>query len=1048
KTVQQALDEGKPKTAAEALAGVEEAAVKEKAWAEAARAIATRVVAATGDRPPDDPERLVQLSAAIEKAPAETQAVLRAIQANWTWGFFQNNRWRFAERTAGGTASGDLATIAAWDLPAVVGEIRGRFAAALAEPAALQKLPVAEWTALIAPGSMPDAYRPTVWDVIARDALEFATSGERGVVAPEDVFELAADSAALGTPDEFLTWKPEEDPAVTDRDSPLLESARLYRSLLEFHKADADRTAFLAADLDRILWAAGAAVGEGLAERKRAAIEAFIARAGNHETAALARFHLAGIAREAGDLVEARAIAAKAADAHPKSPGGVLSKNLIAEIEAKSLTVQAERTWAEPWPVIRITARNLGTAHVRIVKADWLARVAAGKPQWQWLDDADRQALLAAPAVKSFPIDIPDAKDFSEVQHDVPVPEDLAPGTYWVIVSHAADFGGKDNVVEAAMVWVSRLAIVTDQGGGQAGEPLAGYVVDIATGEPVAGASVKAFVQEENRHPPKFTAGPPATTDRDGRFALPAVHGRQVVLHAQARLDGRDEATATDPTHTWQHAAESAHHTIVLMADRGIHRPGQIVFYKGILCHADPTKREYAAVPNKKVKVVLRDANGRETAHLEHTTNANGSFHGNFPIATGALPGQWTILAEGAGATGVAAVRVEEYKRPKFQVQLAAPTGDVVLDRDVALTGTATTYTGLPVANARVRWRVEREVRFPPWCRWFFPGLPFGGEAARIARGTAVTDANGAFAITFPARPDRSVPRESAPVFTFAVTADVTDAGGETRSDERRVTAGYAPLEASLSAEAWQAAGADGTAAAVPITLTTHALDGGPRAATGTLKVLKLVQPERVPRGSLFMQGPRPPMPRRGGQRGPVVRPPAPEPTDPADVETWAAGDAVFTEKVATDSATGKVVVTPNLAPGIYRAEFEMPAAGDTPAVKARHTIEVLAPAATTYGVKRPFVLVAERLTAQPGSEFKAVVGTGYARGRALVEVSQAGKTLARFWTEPGRTQWPVNVTVGDEHRGGFTVRAWLVHEGRLQSQTLTVDVPWTNKQL
>ncbi|MFM8378511.1 MAG: alpha-2-macroglobulin family protein, partial [Planctomycetia bacterium] len=496
------------------------------------------------------------------------------------------------------------------------------------------------------------------------------------------------------------------------------------------------------------------------------------------------------------------------------------------------------------------------------------------------------------------------------------------------------------------------------------------------------------------------------------------------------------------------HAAESAHHTIVLMTDRGIHRPGQIVFYKGILCHADPTKREYAAVPNKKVKVVLRDANGRETALLEHTTNANGSFHGNFPIATGALPGQWTILAEGAGATGVAAVRVEEYKRPKFQVQLAAPTGDVVLDRDVALTGTATTYTGLPVANARVRWRVEREVRFPPWCRWFFPGLPFGGEAARIARGTAVTDANGAFAITFPTRPDRSVPRESAPVFTFAVTADVTDAGGETRSDEHRVTAGYAPLEASLSAEAWQAAGADGTAAAVPITLTTHALDGGPRAATGTLKVLKLVQPEKVPRGSLFMQGPRPPMPRRGGQRGPVVRPPAPEPTDPADVETWAAGDAVFTEKVATDSATGKVVVTPNLAPGIYRAEFEMPAAGDTPAVKARHTIEVLAPAATTYGVKRPFVLVAERLTAQPGSEFKAVVGTGYARGRALVEVSQAGKTLARFWTEPGRTQWPVNVTVGDEHRGGFTVRAWLVHEGRLQSQTLTVDVPWTNKQL
>ncbi len=1048
KRVQQALDEGKPKTAAEALAGVEQAAVNEKAWAEAARAIATRVLTATGDRPPDDPERLVQLAAAIQQAPPETRAVLRAIQANWTWGFFQNNRWRFAQRTAGGAASDDLATIASWDLPAVVGEIRRRFTAALAEPAALQKLPVGEWTPLIAPGSMSDAYRPTVWDVVVRDAIEFAVSGERGVVAPEDVFEVAADSPALGTAVEFLAWKLEDDPAVTDRESPLLETVRLYRDLLAFHRGDKDRTAFLAADLDRILWVAGVAVGDGLADAKEAALEAFIERAGGHETAAVARFHLAELAREAGDLAEARVIAAAGLAAHPSSPGGKLCKNLIAEIEAKSLAVQTERTWAAPWPVIRITTRNLDTAHIRIVKADWLARVAAGKPQWQWLDDADRQAILAQPPVKTFPVAIPAAKDFSDVQHDVPVPQDLAPGSYWVLVSHAADFGDKDNVVEAALVWVSRIGIVSEGGGSRTGEPLAGYVVDVATGEPLAGVSVKAFVQEEGRHPPRYTAGPPATTDREGRFALPAVHGRQAVLHAQAKLDGRDEATATEPTHVWQHDDEQEHHAIVLMTDRGIHRPGQIVFYKGILCLADPTNRKYEARGNRNVKVVLRDANGRETATLEHTTNANGSFHGTFPIATGALPGQWTILAEGDGATGVASVRVEEYKRPKFQVTLAAAAGDVVLGRDVTLTGTATTYTGLPVANARVRYHVEREVRFPPWCRWFFPGLPFGGEAARIARGTVVTDANGVFRITFAAKPDRSVPRESAPVFTFAVTADVTDAGGETRSDEHRVMAGYAPFEASLSAEPWQAVNADGAPAAVPITLATHALDGGPRAAAGTLTVRKLVQPDKVPRGSLFSPGGEPPRPRRGGKGRPAVGKPAPAPLDPADVETWAAGEAVFTEKVATDAATGKVVVTAKLSPGIYRAEFEMPAAGDTPAVKARRTIEVLAPSSTRYGVKRPLTLVAERLVAQPGSEFRALVGTGYDTGRALVEVSQAGKTLSRSWTELGKTQWPVSVKVGEEQRGGFTVRAWLVHEGRLESRTLTVDVPWTNKNL
>jgi hypothetical protein len=208
------------------------------------------------------------------------------------------------------------------------------------------------------------------------------------------------------------------------------------------------------------------------------------------------------------------------------------------------------------------------------------------------------------------------------------------------------------------------------------------------------------------------------------------------------------------------------------------------------------------------------------------------------------------------------------------------------------------------------------------------------------------------------------------------------------------------------------------------------------------------VQPEKVPRSSLFMDGPQPVAPRRRGRFKPVTAKPAPRPVDPADVESWEAGETVFTQQVTTDPATGKVVATASLPPGIYRAEFVIPAAGDAPPVKARHTIEVLDPKATRFTVKRPLVLVAEKHVAEPGREFRALVGTGYDRGRALVEVSRAGKTLSRFWTEPGRTQWPIAVKVGDDDRGGFTVRAWLVHEGRLQAQSLTVDVPWTNKNL
>ncbi len=1105
KAVQKALDEGKPQTALQALAGVEAAAVQAQAWDEAARAIATRVLAETGDRPGDDPERVIRLAAVIEKAPAETKHVLEAIRANWTWGYFQMNRWRYQERTQGGADTKDLAKLAEWDLPGIVAEIRRRFAVAVGAPgsperAALQKLPVAAWSAVIEKGTMADAYRPTVWDVIVRDAIEFSSSGERGLVAPEDAFEVAATSPALGTADEFVAWQPEDDKKVTDTDSPLLDTIRLYRDLLAFHKTDADRTAFLAADLDRIVWASGVAVAAGdagdLFDRKEAALRGFIERAGDHETASLGRFHLASLIRQGdgqhtgqhqgqgqpGDLVEARKIAAAGAEAHPKSPGGAMCRSLVVEIESRELQLFTESTWAAPFPVIRVSYRNLAKVHLRLAKADFMARLKAGKPHAQWLDDADRRAILALPAVKEHAADLPATDDYRHRHHDLPVAPTfdaatLEPGDYWVIASHKADFGEKDNVVFATLVRVTNLAILAEQGAGvfaadvqaagnarqreiqRAGQggpvAVAGHVVNVASGEPVAGAQVKVFVRGEQGGPPPFAAAGTATTDKEGRYELSAPQQKEIVVVATADLGGKRHSTATDSTHVWRHERPAGTKSLVLVTDRGIHRPGQIVHYKGIACASDFEKADYHAVADRQIEVTFRDANGREVAKATHKTTANGSFHGNFPIATGALPGQWSIQAQAPGNDGFGGgvgVRVEEYKRPKFLVKLAAPEKSPPLGGEVSLSGTATTYTGLPVSAAKVSWHVTRQVRWPFWCRWFYPWLPFDAGGQRIARGTAVTDDAGKFAVTFTAQPDRSVPKESLPVFTYAVVADVTDTSGETRSDTRSVSVGYTEVEASVSAAEWQATGEGGKPAAVKLTVGTTTLDGQPREAAGTLTVSRLVQPAEVARGDLLggHGGPVPvPRPFRGRGKGAAPaagrRPVEPNPADP---QTWATGEAAFTQKITTDKATGKIEATVELPAGIYKGVFEIPAAGDVPAVKAEQLIEVVDPAARRYGVKRAFVMKKAKQSVEPASEFSALVGTGYEAGRALVEITQASRTLARYWTEPGRTQWPVSLKVTDAHRGGFTVRAWMVRDGRLHSESRTIDVPWTNKKL
>ena len=136
----------------------------------------------------------------------------------------------------------------------------------------------------------------------------------------------------------------------------------------------------------------------------------------------------------------------------------------------------------------------------------------------------------------------------------------------------------------------------------------------------------------------------------------------------------------------------------------------------------------------------------------------------------------------------------------------ASERGRELLDDRRRSPGTATTYTGLPVAGAKVR--VARGAADAP--ADLVP-LVFSVAAVRLPTGRRspgarqTTAADGSFTIRFPAMPDRSVPKDALPVFTYRVVADVTDSGGETRTDERSMSAGYADVEAAIVADAWHA---------------------------------------------------------------------------------------------------------------------------------------------------------------------------------------------------------------------------------------------------
>ncbi len=1010
--VNEALAAGLPRTALERLEPILNAAIEAGDHAEAVRAVGTAVALegrVQGHRPE---ERIVRLEARMEDLPGEMYPLLNAILGHWYWDYFQQNRWRFMQRTRTAEPPGEDFTT--WDLPRILGEIDRRFSAALEDRERLRAIPVGDFDAVLEKGTVPDNYRPTLYDFLVHEALSFYAAGEQGVMQVEDAFVLTAESPVFDPIDAFLDWERE----TADTDSPTYKAIRLYQELLAFHQAEGNRDALLDADLGRFRFGYNTAVGPEKDARYGDALERFADEHSDHEIFARALFHLAGLHRDRDNPAEAHRLASRGAEAFPDSVGGAWCLNLLAEIERKSASLVTERVWNRPWPDIRVTYRNVDRVYFRAVPYDFENLI-------QHPLHHDREAflsrLVSREPAKAWRETLPPTEDYRERTELLPAPEDLEPGFYILLASHDPEFGAGDNQITFVPVWVSDLAVVTRHTISR--NLMQGLVVEARTGDPVAGATVRAAYLRQRQ----IRWSDPVETDRSGMFALQPETGGHffVVEHGGQRVATDHEYWYSQQS--WVPDPEST----VFFSDRALYRPGQTIQYKGISLRRDSAANDYRALDGRNVTVALIDPNGREVARRSHRTNDYGSFSGSFPAPDGGLTGALALRVVD-GPRGGTSVRVEEYKRPRFRVELEAPEEAPRLDDVVTLGGRASAYTGAAVGDAVIRWRVEREVRFPPWC-WWGPWRwgPGGGESQAIAHGSARTGPDGRFEVTFSARPDPSVPASDEPTFWFRVHVDITDAAGETRSASRSVPAGYTALKATLVAEDWQT-----PEKPVVLTVTTASLEDVPQPAAGTVSVYTLRQPERPARRELDPVRPlRWPTPNG---EGPAY--------DAANPDTWENAERVVEMAFRTGPA-GAEKLEFNLPAGIYRASLEATDRFGNP-VTARRTILVADPDAATFPVAVASHFSAPYWSLEPGETFQALWATGYESGRALVEVEHNGERLQRYWSDPERTQTLIEQTVTEEMRGGFTVRVTQVSENRLYVNERVVAVPWSDRKL
>jgi hypothetical protein len=450
------------------------------------------------------------------------------------------------------------------------------------------------------------------------------------------------------------------------------------------------------------------------------------------------------------------------------------------------------------------------------------------------------------------------------------------------------------------------------------------------------------------------------------------------------------------------------------------------VRFKGIAAYVDRQKNDYHTVADKDFTVEFRDANGKEISKLTLRSNRFGSFQGSFIAPTDRVLGTASIIC----SNQVTSVRIEEYKRPKFSVEVGAAKEPPRLNQNVTVVAKATAYTGAAIDGAKVKWKVTRSAQWPTWSRWCWWFLSSTSSQKQIAHGTAVTNAKGEVEVTFLAQPDLSIDPKQEPTFVYEVAVDVTDSTGEARSGSRAVRAAYVDLAASMGAGEWLEAADD-----VVIKVDTRSIDGEPLPAKGTISVHRLKQPEQVIRAPLS-NGFNP----RGymSEAQPVK--------NPSDPNSWELDELVQKIDFATDDK-GVADASCKLEAGEYRAILETTdRAGKK--VTALLPLRVLDLTSKSFSTKVAHHFSAKSWNLQPGDDLVAVWGTGYDEGRFYYEIEHRGVVLRKGWSDGKSTQEVIRFPITEEHRGGLSIRTMFQKQNRSYLRQHMVYVPWSNKQL
>jgi hypothetical protein len=575
-------------------------------------------------------------------------------------------------------------------------------------------------------------YRPFLFDILAQRAITHFANAQTGLVSFNQEIKPADQFAPL---EKFIQLELEPSSIWA-----------LYQKVIGFHRQNKQEEAMIDANLARLKYAYQLnSDSEEFQDMYLNALEQYASSLKSKSQKALVslellEFYYTNAAIQVAQTVTPKSKYLLKVDSIANSLS-MLNDTTINErisnykalIRAKDFNINLEEVNLPGKPCrMLIQHRNLNELYFRIYKF---------LPTAMDINPGVEQENLVAYFLKQNPYrqwkdQWPQSVDFNYHQVELKV-DGLDPGVYAILSSPSSEFN-TESQIKLGYFQSSGISAVILNGLGNGQQIL---VMDRQSGQPIKGAKLITYspTNRYNRNQPEFKIQDRLLTDIDGKIIVKARNGyRFKIEYKKDVLYSNQWLYSYDP--------EPARETkmVHFFTDRKIYRPGQTVYFKILNLLLDKNGLP-KILTNQKSTVILYNANHQNIGEFKLSSNAYGTAHGSFILPHNGLNGDYSLGIEGLGQYSF---KVEEYKRPSFEVKLYDPLDGVSLNDSVRIKGSVNSYSGVPLSGCVVRYKVMRSSFMPYYPSWYFKQI-YPSQDVQIDYGKTLTDDKGNFEFAF-----------------------------------------------------------------------------------------------------------------------------------------------------------------------------------------------------------------------------------------------------------------------------------------------------------